>query len=169
MPITPASRAMYPRNWRQIARATKERAGWCCEHCGVKDRAIGWRDDTGAFHEVASDGDYQKLAYEQCNYGDLHRLILIVLTTAHLADPDPSNCDPSNLAALCQRCHNRLDAPMRRSHAAATRKAPNADGDLFADALAAFRRDHATPPRSDAALIEKALEEETHARKHRST
>lgn len=39
----------------------------------------------------------------------------------------------------------------------------------FKEALFAFRRDHATPPRSDAALIEKALEEETHARKHRST
>ena len=33
------------------------------------------------------------------------------------------NCDPSNLKALCQRCHNRYDAKMRAEHARATRLA----------------------------------------------
>lgn len=37
----------------------------------------------------------------------------IVLTVAHL-DHDPSNCAEDNLKALCQRCHNRYDAKMRR-------------------------------------------------------
>ncbi len=36
----------------------------------------------------------------------------VVLTTAHL-DHNPSNCDPANLRAWCQRCHNTYDAPMR--------------------------------------------------------
>lgn len=30
-----------------------------------------------------------------------------VLTVDHVVDHDPSNVDPSNLAALCQRCHLR--------------------------------------------------------------
>jgi 5-methylcytosine-specific restriction endonuclease McrA len=38
----------------------------------------------------------------------------VVLTVAHL-DHQPENCaDPENMKALCQRCHNRYDAPMRR-------------------------------------------------------
>ena len=39
--------------------------------------------------------------------------VLIVLTVAHL-DHTPENCADENLAALCQRCHNRYDAPNRR-------------------------------------------------------
>lgn len=40
----------------------------------------------------------------------------VVLTIAHL-DHTPENCDPSNLKALCQKCHNTYDA----SHRAETR------------------------------------------------
>jgi 5-methylcytosine-specific restriction endonuclease McrA len=40
----------------------------------------------------------------------------VVLTIAHLHDPNPANCNDTNLAALCQRCHNRLDAPMRAAN-----------------------------------------------------
>ncbi len=46
----------------------------------------------------------------------------VVLTVAHLHDPDPMNCSDDNLAALCQRCHNRLDMPMRQRHASETRR-----------------------------------------------
>ncbi len=41
----------------------------------------------------------------------------VVLTIAHL-DHIPENCEPSNLRALCQRCHNRYDA----AHRAETRR-----------------------------------------------
>ena len=41
----------------------------------------------------------------------------VVLTVAHL-DHTPENCDPSNLRALCQRCHNKYDA----KHRAETRR-----------------------------------------------
>lgn len=37
----------------------------------------------------------------------------VVLTIAHL-DHIPEHCDPDNLRALCQRCHNRYDAEHRR-------------------------------------------------------
>lgn len=37
---------------------------------------------------------------------------VVVLTVAHL-DHTPENCDPDNLRAMCQGCHNRYDAPHR--------------------------------------------------------
>ena len=40
-------------------------------------------------------------------------LARIVLTIAHL-DHTPEHCNPDNLRALCQRCHNRYDAEHRK-------------------------------------------------------
>ena len=37
----------------------------------------------------------------------------VVLTIAHL-DHIQEHCDPDNLRALCQRCHNRYDAEHRK-------------------------------------------------------
>ena len=34
----PMSRALYPRDWPQIARQVKERADWRCQGCGRVDR-----------------------------------------------------------------------------------------------------------------------------------
>ena len=39
--------------------------------------------------------------------------------------------DRDNLRALCQRCHNRYDAPMRRAGIAARQRAKSAAADLF--------------------------------------
>lgn len=39
----------------------------------------------------------------------------VVLTIAHL-DQDPTNNDYTNLRALCQKCHNKLDMPYRVQH-----------------------------------------------------
>jgi len=38
--------------------------------------------------------------------------VFVVLTTAHL-DQNPAHNERSILKALCQMCHNRLDAPHR--------------------------------------------------------
>ncbi len=46
----------------------------------------------------------------------------VVLTIAHL-DHTPENNDPSNLRALCQKCHNTYDAPHRAETRARTRAA----------------------------------------------
>lgn len=73
----------YPENWEEITLAIKQRAGWRCEWCGA-DQGLP-HPETGA---------------------------VVVLGTAHL-DHDPEHNDPSNLAALCQRCHNRYDTPHR--------------------------------------------------------
>lgn len=111
MPIRRENRARYPRDWAQLSRAIKERAGWRCEgtsqfpNCGAK-------------------------------HGDLHPVTgaKVVLTVAHL-DHVPEHNDPSNLRALCQRCHNAWDAPTRAQGIKARRRAARAIGDLF-------RREH---------------------------
>lgn len=77
--------ADYPKNWKEISLQIRaERAGGKCERCGAFD---------GNPHPVTGS--------------------IVVLTVAHYPDPNPMNCNPANLQALCQRCHNRLDAPMR--------------------------------------------------------
>lgn len=84
----------YPPNWKaEIVPRIRARAGECCEWCGAANYQP---------HPVTGSK--------------------VVLTVAHLDDPDPSNVADSNLAALCQRCHNRHDAPMRARNAAATRE-----------------------------------------------
>ena len=83
MPIKPENRDLYPEDWEEISFEIRKRAGWRCEWCGALK---GLRHPiTGSF---------------------------VVLTVAHL-DHDPTNCDPDNLRALCQRCHSGYDAPGR--------------------------------------------------------
>lgn len=92
MPIRPENRKRYPKNWKEIRSQTLERANNCCEFCGRKNH-------TWFFNEKTK------------------KMVKVVLTIAHL-DHTPENCDPSNLRALCQKCHNRYDA----AHRAETRK-----------------------------------------------
>ena len=91
MPIKPENKKRYPSNWKDIRAAILDRAENCCEFCGVANHS-----------------------YRENKQG---RMVRIVLTIAHL-DHVPENCEPDNLRALCQRCHNRYDA----RHRAETRK-----------------------------------------------
>ena len=87
MPIRPELRALYPPDWPDISRRIRfERAGNRCEWCGAANR--WFHPDTGS---------------------------VVVLSTAHL-DHDPRNNRESNLAALCQACHNRYDGPKRAAN-----------------------------------------------------
>jgi hypothetical protein len=75
-------RWLYPDNWEELAYACKERAGWCCEHCGVPHGSQAISQRTGVVY-------------------------IIYLAAAHL-DHDPWNPNP-RLAALCPSCHGRYD------------------------------------------------------------
>lgn len=88
MPILPENRKRYPANWKEIREQILDRAGHRCETCGAE------------------------------NYSS-HMLTgsRVVLTIAHL-DHVPEHCEPENLRALCQKCHNRYD----REHRNQTRK-----------------------------------------------
>lgn len=137
MPIRPENRARYPVDWPQISAQVRLKAGNCCEWCGVRNGAWGWRDGAGGFHEVAArpliDAGYPRnppftLRLDRDGVVGEVRIIRIVLTVAHL-DHQPENCAPENLRALCQRCHLVYDAPAK----AAARKARcEATGELFA-------------------------------------
>jgi len=118
MPISPDKKKLYPPEWPTIRAAILERAGHKCEECGVENHAVGYREADGTFVPISDEALHNGVAE-----ADGVRLVQIVLTIAHLHDPNPANCAPANLAALCQRCHNRLDAPMRARNAAATRRA----------------------------------------------
>ena len=104
----------YPPNWKtEIRPRILERDGNCCKFCGVENNAMGIRLENGHFLPLSP------MEQEAAELDGL-KVIKIVLTIAHLNDPNPMNCDDDNLAALCQKCHNKHDAPMRRVNAKAT-------------------------------------------------
>jgi hypothetical protein len=91
MPIRPEMRARYPKDWAVRSRFVRfVRARNMCEWCGAANHEP---------HPVTGSR--------------------VVLTAAHIYDHRPEAASLLNLAALCQRCHNRHDAKAR----AAGRKA----------------------------------------------
>ena len=127
MPIKPENRARYPKDWQAIRARILERAGDRCETCGIENGAwviraqsgeIVWRN-TQPYEPIGATDRLEETLHLASSGA---RSVRIVLTIAHI-DPTPENCDPSNLVAECQRCHNRRDAPMRAKNAAETRKA----------------------------------------------
>lgn len=85
MPIRAEMRSRYPRDWALRSRFVRfVRAGGVCEWCGAVH---------GLPHPVTGSR--------------------VVLTCAHVFDKRPEASGLLNLAALCQRCHNRHDAADR--------------------------------------------------------
>lgn len=103
----PMRRELYPSDWPAISLRVRERDGWRCVSCGVANGMVVARDRNGEWFEVPS-------AFAGA--------VRIVLTVAHLLGDDPADCRDENLAALCQRCHLRLDGPLHARHAAETRR-----------------------------------------------
>lgn len=101
MPIRAENRSRYPANWKAVSLARRVAAGWKCEWCPALQ---------GEEHPISGGK--------------------VVLTVAHL-DHQPENCDPANLAALCQRCHNRYDAPTRRQGIKLRAREALSVGDMF--------------------------------------
>ena len=131
MPIRPENKALYPGNWKEIRRAMLERAGNQCEWYGIAgasepvpaDEAAEW-ERCDAYHHAHGYWDSEvfvslsPIEVKQRAYSP-YKLVRIVLTIAHM-DHDPTNNDPANLKALCQRHHNRYDASHRKETRAAT-------------------------------------------------
>ena len=111
MPIREENRKRYPRDWKMISRAIRARA---CHRCEGSPAFPDCRAVNGKPHPDSGSR--------------------VVLTTAHL-DHQPENCDPENLRAWCQRCHNVYDAPTRRSGIQRREKLTMAVGDLFGHTL----------------------------------
>lgn len=112
MPIRQSERARYPRDWAQISAQIRfVRAGGRCEctgQCGATPHEPG---RCGAVHDRPHPLTGSK----------------VLLTTAHL-DHTPENCDPANLAAMCQRCHLAYDAVQHAVNASHTRAVKATEG-----------------------------------------
>lgn len=85
---------LYPKNWREVREAIKERAEHRCEVCGVEEGSIMVSRRTG-------------------------RRYILYLHAAHLSE-NPKDTRRSNLRCLCPSCHMKLDrtqeAQERKSH-----------------------------------------------------
>ena len=77
----------YPNDWKSIALAVKENAGWVCQKCGMQCRKPGEPFDT-------------------------HKRTL----TVHHINHTPEDCRKENLVALCSGCHLRADAQYHAYH-----------------------------------------------------
>lgn len=139
MPIRAENKGRYPKDWHQISQRIRERAGQKCEFCGVENYALGaWKD--GVWWTAAPKGTGLRddpRPGEHCPHfhvgsidAEWLKVTRIVLTVAHL-DHTPENCTNDNLKALCQRCHNRYDMPMRRAGIRQRDRAAMACADLF--------------------------------------
>lgn len=62
-----------------------------------------------------------------CDAVDACPWTIVILTTAHVFDDRPEACSLLNLAALCQRCHNRHDMKARRAGILARKREHTAD------------------------------------------
>lgn len=94
MPIRPERKALYPKNWKEIVKKIKDRAGNRCE--GSPDYP-DCRAENGKPYPVTGSK--------------------VVLTTAHL-NHDETDCRDENLRCWCQRCHLNYD----KEHHAETRR-----------------------------------------------
>ncbi len=75
-------RKQYPKNWEQLARQCKERAGWTCEFCHITQGKRRTSKRTG-------------------------KRYVVFLHAAH-ANHDIGNPNPV-LLCLCPTCHARMD------------------------------------------------------------
>lgn len=142
MPIRPENRERYPADWPMISRSIRARANHRCEKCSVPNgvdiyRGVMecgqhvWRLSDATVHEGGFSAEDGKLVMAACwDVCDWRGPTRVVLTVAHL-DHQPENCDPDNLRAWCQRCHNKYDAPMRAAGIAQRRREGMALGDMF--------------------------------------
>ena len=83
------SRGEYPRDWKEIATAVKEKAGWRCVRCFHPHETPSQRVECDRRCTHSPDGKQRML-------------------TVHHLDMDKANCRPSNLAPLCQICHLQI-------------------------------------------------------------
>lgn len=106
-PIRAEERARYPKNWKAVSLAIRERAGGRCEcegECGLH------RTNPGPRRCRERNGQPATFAKGR-----------VVLTVAHL-NHQPEDCRDENLKAYCQRCHLRYDHEHHMKNAAATRR-----------------------------------------------
>ncbi len=142
----PCDYSKYPPNWKsEIRPAALERAGNKCEICGAENGEYGYRDKRGVWwasqhiddilHNSGRDlfeaGEWLDHCWDR--FGNPTKPTKIVLTIAHFYNPDPMDCRPENLKALCQRCHLHHDKEQHQTNARRTRERKAGLQRLFAE------------------------------------
>lgn len=140
MPIRDENKARYPKDWPQISKRIRERAGQKCEKCQapngeliIRERSEDWGFEPTyitANNEMYSAEDGRLITYAYFAARDITKAVKVILTVAHL-DHTPENCADDNLKAWCQRCHNIYDMPMRKAGIAARARSKLAISDLL--------------------------------------
>lgn len=128
MPIRSENKALYPKDWPGIRAKILERAQGKCEYCHVPNHSKIFRDGQNQWHAIDPRGGSDRTCFDK--EGVPQKIVKIVLTVAHL-NHQPPDCRQENLAALCQRCHNRLDIADRIAGRRRRRFAAAASGTLF--------------------------------------
>jgi 5-methylcytosine-specific restriction endonuclease McrA len=136
----PCNYSNYPKDWKAIRAGILERAGDCCEKCGVSNKQVGYRGLDGKFYPWTLIEDCLEnnghdlfddvLAHCFDKRGNPTEPLKIVLTVAHL-DHDTANNDWANLKALCQRCHLLQDLTLHRTNAKETNRKKKGLQNLF--------------------------------------
>ena len=115
----PIRKEDYPPDWKEISLAARARAGQQCEWCAAPNGEWIKRDENAGARILRSVNNIIRW-YPRFDFSVLEDETLtprerraagytkIILTVAHL-DRNRRNNDPSNLAALCQRCHLNHD------------------------------------------------------------
>ncbi|MDQ1089011.1 hypothetical protein QE390_003557 [Siphonobacter sp. SORGH_AS 1065] len=111
----PVDYKKYHPKWSLISRLIRfNRAGNCCEFCGVKNEALIVRN--GSNYRYATDDetaiflDYRTAGIKYWQALKKVGLTRIILTVAHL-DRNIENNRFNNLKSLCQYCHLNYDRP----------------------------------------------------------
>jgi hypothetical protein len=135
MPIRPAFRALYPKNWRALSQRVRfERAGGRCQGCHRPHLAwVRCLPDGRWFDEAAR--TWRDRRGRPARWPDLIetanlRLTRVVLAAAHL-DNNPANNRLANLRGFCQRCHMLHDRPFHLAQRWLTYRRRWASADLF--------------------------------------
>ena len=103
----PCDYKKYHPQWKIISRSIiRDRAKNHCELCFLENASYVARSKDGPDWFYCRKEDKDILARKEW------RVIKIVLTVHHI-DYDVNNNKTYNLLALCQRCHNKLDMPLR--------------------------------------------------------
>lgn len=141
MSIRAPLRHYYGREWREVhrpaalerARVTREQAASALLAAGVAAKSAEYgvaarrvlAHPEAHVHRCACTGECGHAHEERCPEVDRFPAVsfagAVVLTVAHL-NQEPWDMREENLRALCQACHNRLDASARARNRAVTRE-----------------------------------------------
>ncbi len=114
MPISAENRGRYPKTWKAMVAAARERSGDRCEctgQCGLEHDGGRCGAEQGKPHPVTGS--------------------IVVLTLAHEHGVPLEETAIERMFHACQRCHNRYDAAMRRVNRQTTLHQRRAMKDLF--------------------------------------